>query len=229
MKKMAWIALILCSLVVSFQACNRQSEITPEVIDQTIVGKTVGEGFSAWRFLPDEPRDIFILEQHADGNKVIAVVQIETHSGKNKALGRLRLHYNRVSQEWKLQKIDNLSFNLVLSADRIKGSRGPSEKQVREDWEQYAQSDRMCTGTIKFRKVQIIGRSIQENRAEILLEVTGDWVPGRHDHGWFAGPCNGFHKRNGRGQIVVNKAVYKRYDTGWRIQKSMGRGFHTTN
>jgi hypothetical protein len=218
------VALILCSSAVFFQACNEQPEITPEVVDRTIVGKMVGEESSAWRFLPDEPRDIFILEQQVDGNKVVAVVQIETQSSKNKALGRLRLHYYHAGQEWRLQKVDNLSFSLVLGAE---SSRGPSEEQVRDDWEQYARSDRTCVGTVEFRKVQIIGRSIQENRAEILLEVTGDWVPNKHDQGWFAGPCNGFHKRNGRNQVVVNKAVYTKYDTGWRIEKSrlLGHAF----
>lgn len=115
MKKMAlmWIVLIFCSLVISLQACNRHPEITPEVIDQTIVGKTVGEGFSAWRFQPDEPRTISILEQQVDGNKVVAVVQIETQNGPSKASGQLRLYYDLAGKEWRLQKIDNLSFNLV--------------------------------------------------------------------------------------------------------------------
>ena len=99
-------------------------------------------------------------------------------------------------------------------------NKGPSEEQVREDWEQYAHSDRMCTGTVEFRKIQIIGRSVQENRVEILLEVTGNWVQDRPDHGWFAGPCNGFHRRNGRNQVVVNKAIYTKYDTGWRAEKN---------
>lgn len=119
-------------------------------------------------------------------------------------------------------------FLLVVTA--ITGcSGGPSDVQILNDWEQYATSSKGCKNNVRFTGQQVVGRSTEGNKVTVLLEVTGDWI-GRGDPHYFSGPCHGFKGRNGSHQKVINKAVYKKYDSTWRIEKSfLGSPFTLAN
>ena len=71
---------------------------------------------------------------------------------------------------------------------------------------------------VKFTAVKVIRTSIEGNIAEVIVQVTGDWT-GSADPGFFAGPCGGFTKSKGNNQSVEKKMIYKKYDTGWQLQR----------
>lgn len=106
---------------------------------------------------------------------------------------------------------------------------GPPHKQVILDWEQYQNGplmDNGCKAAVEFTGAKVIGTSVEGNKATVLVEISGNWKKGGRNLGWFAGPCVGFSSRNGDGQKVVQRAVYEKFDTGWRARgSSTGRLF----
>lgn len=107
-------------------------EITLENIRQDINGHQVivpPEDNAAeppgWRFFPNEPKEIEIIEKQLAGNKAIFVIHMKTRTsprseerGVTKRLaGRLRLHYELQSylvvRKWEIVRIENISFGYV--------------------------------------------------------------------------------------------------------------------
>jgi hypothetical protein len=108
---------------------DRLPEITLENIREDINGKQVrvaSENGSAetsgWRFYPNEPKEIEIVEKQMAGNQATFVIDMRTgtsprseQQGITKRLaGRLRLHYELQSyfvvRKWEIVRIENISF-----------------------------------------------------------------------------------------------------------------------
>ncbi|MGA9997547.1 MAG: hypothetical protein WBP93_19180 [Pyrinomonadaceae bacterium] len=77
---------------------------------------------SSWRFYPNEPKEIEIIEKQLAGNEATFVIDMRTRTspraeqqGITKRLaGRLRLHYELKSyfavRRWEIVRIENISF-----------------------------------------------------------------------------------------------------------------------
>lgn len=108
---------------------DRRPEITLENIREDINGKQVrvpseddASETSGWRFYPNEPKEIEILEQQFAGKQATFVIDMRTRTsprseqqGITKRLaGRLRLHYKLESyfvvRKWEIVRIENISF-----------------------------------------------------------------------------------------------------------------------
>lgn len=108
---------------------DRRPEITVEKIREDINGRRVSvpaeDGAaepSNWRFHPNEPKEIEIVEKHLAGDKATLVIDMRTRTspraeqrGMTKKLaGRLRLHYELQSgfvlRKWEIVRIENISF-----------------------------------------------------------------------------------------------------------------------
>ena len=97
-------------------------------------------------------------------------------------------------------------------------SSGPTEKQVRDDWDgyvRYAESLGGCPD-VKITDVKVVGTSVEGASAEVILRVSGDWIS-RGDPGYMAGPCWKFSRSRGAKQAVERRLAYKKFDTGWRL------------
>jgi hypothetical protein len=108
---------------------DRLPEITLENIREDLNGKQVevpAEGDasepSSWRFFPNEPKEIEILEKQLAGDRATFLIDLRTRTsprseqqGITKRLaGRLRLHYELQSgfvlRQWEIVRIENISF-----------------------------------------------------------------------------------------------------------------------
>lgn len=102
-------------------------------------------------------------------------------------------------------------------------SDGPNKSQVIKDWEAYIQEnsakEASCFNDVKFKNVQVVGKSTTENISEVNVRIYGDWIGGR-DPGWFGGPCAGFQASRGNDQSVNRRFIYKRFDTGWILESN---------
>ncbi|MGB9182274.1 MAG: hypothetical protein WCB68_23795 [Pyrinomonadaceae bacterium] len=77
---------------------------------------------SSWRFYPNEPKEIEILEKQLAGNQATLVIDLRTRTSPRaeqqgitkKLAGRLRLHYELKSyfavRRWEIVRIENISF-----------------------------------------------------------------------------------------------------------------------
>lgn len=136
MSRRAFSLLLLLFLSALAGACeggpppeDRRPEITLENIREDINGHQVSvpsENGSAetsgWRFYPNEPKEIEILEKQMAGNQATFVINMRTgtspraeQQGITKRLaGRLRLHYELQSyfvvRKWEIVRIENISF-----------------------------------------------------------------------------------------------------------------------
>ncbi len=136
MSRRAFPLLLLLLLSALAGACeggpppeDRLPEITLETIREDINGKRVevpAEGDasepSSWRFFPNEPKELEILEKQLAGDKATFVIDLRTRTsprseqqGHTKKLaGRLRLHYELQSgfvlRKWEIVRIENISF-----------------------------------------------------------------------------------------------------------------------
>ena len=136
MSRRAFSLLLLLFLPALAGACeggkppeDLRPEITLESIREDLNGKRVevpAEGGasepSSWRFFPNEPKEIEILEKQLEGDKATFVIDLRTRTspraeqqGITKRLaGRLRLHYELQSgfvlRKWEIVRIENISF-----------------------------------------------------------------------------------------------------------------------
>ena len=105
-------------------------EITLENIREDINGKQVrvpseddASETSGWRFSPNEPKEIEILEKQFAGKQATFVIDLRTRTSPRaeqqgcttkKLAGRLRLHYELqsyfVMRKWEIVRIENISF-----------------------------------------------------------------------------------------------------------------------
>jgi hypothetical protein len=77
---------------------------------------------SSWRFFPNEPKEIEIVEKQVAGDKATFVIDLRTRTSPRaeqqgitkKLAGRLRLHYELhtglVLRKWEIVRIENISF-----------------------------------------------------------------------------------------------------------------------
>lgn len=136
MSRRAFSLLLLLCLSALAGACeggqppeDQPPEITLENISEDLNGKRVSvpaEGDasepSSWRFFPNEPKEIEILEKQLAGNQATFVIDLRTRTSPRaeqqgitkKLAGRLRLHYELQSglvlRKWEIVRIENISF-----------------------------------------------------------------------------------------------------------------------
>lgn len=102
---------------------------------------------------------------------------------------------------------------------------GPSTSQIINDWIEYFNSElnKRCRQFVTIEGVEILGKSVEENKADVILEVRGFWgvkegnayYRSRDPH-FFGGACYGFTEEKGFNQVVEKQVNYKKYDSGWR-------------
>ena len=136
MSRRAFSLLLLLFLLALAGACeggqppeDLRPEITLETIREDINGQRVevpAEGGASepsnWRFFPNEPKEIEILEKQLSGNQATFVIELRTRTSPRteqqgitkKLAGRLRLHYELqtgfVLRKWEIVRIENISF-----------------------------------------------------------------------------------------------------------------------
>ena len=136
MSRRAFPLLLLLFLSALAGACeggrppeDRLPEITLENIREDLNGQRVevpAEGDasepSSWRFFPNEPKEIEILEKQLADDQATFVIDLRTRTspraeqqGHTRRLaGRLRLHYELktglVLRKWEIVRIENISF-----------------------------------------------------------------------------------------------------------------------
>ncbi|MFN2453451.1 MAG: hypothetical protein ABR577_04455 [Pyrinomonadaceae bacterium] len=136
MSRRAFSLLLLLSLSALAGACkggpppeDPRPEITLENIRKHLNGKQVrvpSENGSAetsgWRFFPNEPKEIEIVEKQMAGDQATFVIDLRTRTSPNaeqkgitkRLAGRLRLHYELQSyfvvRKWEITRIENISF-----------------------------------------------------------------------------------------------------------------------
>jgi hypothetical protein len=108
---------------------DRRPEITVETILEDLNRQRINvpaeDGASepsTWRFFPNEPKEVEILEKQAAGDKAILVIDLRTRTSpraeqqgiKKKLAGKLRLHYELKSyfvvRKWEIVGMENISF-----------------------------------------------------------------------------------------------------------------------
>lgn len=94
------------------------------------------------------------------------------------------------------------------------------DELIRRDWNNFVNQWPACSEFVALRELKILGKSIQGNTAEVILQVRGDWI-GSSDPVWYQGPCTGFRMEKGFSQTVERKLIYKKYDTGWRLDTGL--------
>jgi hypothetical protein len=102
-------------------------------------------------------------------------------------------------------------------------SNGPSESQVVKDWQSFvAKNNGAWMKDVEFKKVEVAGQSINGSVAEVIVRITGDWVGRSGYNGGWSGhtPADGFNPTGGSGQTVEWKFLYKKFDTGWRLEEN---------
>ena len=136
MSRRAFSLLLLLLLPALAGACeggpppeDQRPEITLESIREDLNGQQVevpAEGGasepSSWRFFPNEPKEIEIVEKQVAGDKATFVIDLRTRTSPRaeqqgitkKLAGRLRLHYELhtglVLRKWEIVRIENISF-----------------------------------------------------------------------------------------------------------------------
>lgn len=96
--------------------CSSHPKITLEAIQKDIVEKDTDEGFMSWTFHKNEPREISIAKSKYEGDKAEIIIDIKTERTaifRVQMAGKLRLHYEWISKEWNLIRVENLTFKEV--------------------------------------------------------------------------------------------------------------------
>ena len=136
MSRREFFLLLLLLLSTFASACkagpppeNPRPEITVETIledlDRQRIDVPAEEGSSepsSWRFFPNEPKEIQILEKKVTGDKAILVIDLKTRTSpraeeqgiKKRLAGKIRLHYELKSylvvRKWEITGMENISF-----------------------------------------------------------------------------------------------------------------------
>lgn len=129
------------------QSKNKQSvKITSQKIEKDIVGKTTDD--SIWRFEKNEPRKITVLESKYGNPYATVIVNVETegfagvviYALRGYANGKLRLHYEWITNEWILVKVENLTFKIIRTEAIVPKTpatpkKSPIEKEIKRKLE----------------------------------------------------------------------------------------------
>jgi hypothetical protein len=136
MSRREFFLLLLLLLSAFASACkagpppeNPRPDITVETIledlDRQRIDVPAEEGSSepsSWRFFPNEPKEIQILEKKVAGDKAILVIDLKTRTSpraeeqgiKKRLAGKIRLHYELKSylvvRKWEITGMENISF-----------------------------------------------------------------------------------------------------------------------
>lgn len=77
---------------------------------------------SSWRFFPNEPKEVEIIDRQLAGDQATFVIDLRTRTSPRaeqqgitrRLAGRLRLHYELKSglvlRKWEIVRIENISF-----------------------------------------------------------------------------------------------------------------------
>jgi len=131
----------------------------------------------------------------------------------------------------KIKALTSLCVLVLVGCSAM--SRGPSDDKVKKDVELAAQGCQVSFPTPKVAQadnVKLVGRSIEGNTATIVVEITYHWAdshpadshPAKNDHpvvkiilpGLYD-LCNFMQS----GEKTARKLIYRKYDTGWRLEK----------
>ena len=122
------------------------------------------------------------------------------------------------SRPWRLSVL--LLVGVFFTGCSGTGS-APTEKQVRDDWNGYVRflNERYfgCPD-VKITDVKVVGTSVEGNSAEVILQIFGEWIS-KHDPGYLGGACWKFSRSKGAKQTVERRLTYKKFDTGWRLDR----------
>jgi len=101
-------------------------------------------------------------------------------------------------------------------------SKGPSDSQVIKDWGKFRKDENpSILKDVQFKKAEIVGTSVSGNVAEVIVRITGDWIGDSRSSGWIGQTaCGGFNPAKGQNQVVERKFIYKKFDSGWRLEEN---------
>jgi len=125
--------LLLPALAVACKTSPPPEDLRPDITVETIledldrqrIDVPAEEGSSepsSWRFFPNEPKEIQILEKKVAGDKAILVIDLQTRTSpraeqqgiKKRLAGKIRLHYELTSylvvRKWEITGMENISF-----------------------------------------------------------------------------------------------------------------------
>lgn len=125
--------LLLPALAGACKAGPPPEDLRPDITVETIledldrqrIDVPAEEGSSepsSWRFFPNEPKEIQILEKKVAGDKAILVIDLKTRTSpraeeqgiKKRLAGKIRLHYGLKSylvvRKWEITGMENISF-----------------------------------------------------------------------------------------------------------------------
>lgn len=104
------------------------------------------------------------------------------------------------------------------------GDGGPSHSQVLSAWNEHLASQ-PCSN-VNFTDVKVTGVTHQENTAEAILSVTGEYtgpstyaLSGLPVMGELFGPCAGFDGFHPGVHSVGRRLIFRKYDTGWKLEE----------
>jgi hypothetical protein len=119
MKRVIISAALGIALLFALSGCDSRPEIKLADIQRDIVGKNTGEGLMSWNFAPEEPRKVSILEMTREGKRRTIVIDMVTEPKAQmfmpaqKMVGKLRLHYEWIADQWNLVRVENLTFKQI--------------------------------------------------------------------------------------------------------------------
>jgi hypothetical protein len=67
-------------ILVASLACQGRPQITSDQVASDLVGRTIGEGWSGWRFQPNERRTVKVVEVKRTGDAATVVIDLVTES-----------------------------------------------------------------------------------------------------------------------------------------------------
>jgi hypothetical protein len=127
------LVILLSALASACKAGPPPEDLRPDITVETIledldrqrIDVPAEEGSSepsSWRFFPNEPKEIQILEKKVAGDKAILVIDLQTRTSpraeqqgiKKRLAGKIRLHYELKSylvvRKWEITGMENISF-----------------------------------------------------------------------------------------------------------------------
>lgn len=115
-----------------------------------------------------------------------------------------------------------MKFSLfgILLLFLVSCNKGPSEKQLLDDYIDRVGAGSLCNDCVHFKAVKLLRKTIEGNEAELVVEVTGDWKAGCPDAFTLSTitPCIGFGRGEGANQVKKKRLFYQKYDTGWHLE-----------
>lgn len=159
---LAW--LIACAACSSSRGPGRaggddsdvRPEITDEKIRQDILWHTVENIRDetntnkpiSWTFIPEEPKEITVLEKQVSGDTANVVLDVKTRSApraknQRQLSGKIRLHYELQTElflrKWRITHIENVSMS--YRNEQAQDQEKETEKEKQKEKERQPESD----------------------------------------------------------------------------------------